>query len=128
MIMSITPEQRPLYELKANLFKGLAHPFRIRILELLATTTRDDGEMSVGMLQQQTDLESSHLSQHLAVLRKHRLVTSERRASHVYYRLADPMVADFLAVARTLLMRTLENDGSRLADARALPSLSRSSR
>lgn len=127
MIMSITPEHRPLYEVKANLFKGLAHPFRIRILELLADTT-GDGEKSVGMLQHATGLEASHLSQHLAVLRKHRLVTSERRASHVFYRLADPTVADFLAVARTLLLRTLESDGSRLNDARALPALSRSTR
>src|SRR6478736_14092 len=116
-IMPLTDRQRPLYEVKANLFKGLAHPFRIRILELLAAAA----EVSVAELQAETDLEASHLSQHLAVLRRHRLVESERRASHVYYRLADPRVADLLAVARALLVTVLEADRDLLADARALP-------
>src|SRR6187549_4192765 len=91
--------QRPLYEVKAGLFKGLSHPLRIRLLELLA----DGDEHTVTELQAQTGLEASHLSQHLAVLRRHRLVTSDRRASHVYYRITQPQVAELLAVARQLL-------------------------
>ena len=118
--MPLTTRQRPLYEVKANLFKGLAHPFRIRILELLATAP----EVSVADLQAETGLEASHLSQHLSVLRRHRLVESERRASHVYYRLADPAVAELLAVARALLVTVLEADRELLADARSLPPLS----
>src|SRR5699024_12541590 len=74
--MPLSQRQRPLYEVKANLFKGLAHPYRIRTLELLA----DAEEVSVAALQADTELEASHLSQHLAVLRRHRLVSSERRA------------------------------------------------
>lgn len=109
----------PLYEVKANLFKGLAHPFRIRILELLSAAP----EVSVAELQVETALEASHLSQHLAVLRRHRLVESERRASHVYYRLAHPEVADLLRVARQLLLELLESDGALLADAANLPEL-----
>jgi DNA-binding transcriptional ArsR family regulator len=117
--MSLSARQRPLYEVKANLFKGLAHPFRIRILELLSASP----EVSVAELQSETALEASHLSQHLAVLRRHRLVESERRASHVYYRLTDPRVADLLAVARTLLLTVLEADRDLLDDARSLPPL-----
>ncbi len=117
--MPITQAQRPLYEVKANLFKGLAHPLRIRILELLAASP----EVRVAELQQETGLEASHLSQHLAVLRRHRLVASERRASHVYYRLADPRVAELLAVARGLLLGVLESDSDLLRDARSLPEL-----
>lgn len=117
--MPLTRAQRPLYEVKANLFKGLAHPFRIRMLELLAASP----EMSVAELQRETGLEASHLSQHLAVLRRHRLVASERRASHVYYRLADPRVAELLAVARHLLLGVLESDSDLLHDARSLPEL-----
>lgn len=117
--MSISQPQRPLYEVKANLFKGLAHPFRIRILELLSAAP----EVSVAQLQRETGLEASHLSQHLSVLRRHRLVESERRASHVYYRLADPRVAELLAVARGLLMSVLAGDGERLEAARTLPAL-----
>ncbi len=95
---------RPLYAVKANLFKGLAHPVRVRVLEVLA---RDD-TVAVADLLTDTGLEASHLSQHLAVLRKHHLVTAERRASQVYYRLAYPEVADLLTVARQLLIQVLQ--------------------
>ncbi|MEV8358751.1 MULTISPECIES: metalloregulator ArsR/SmtB family transcription factor [unclassified Microbacterium] len=116
--MPLNDAQRPLYEVKANLFKGLAHPFRIRILELLSSSP----EVSVADLQAETALEASHLSQHLAVLRRHRLVQSERRGSHVFYRLADPRVADLLAVARALLLSMLEADSAQLAHVDTLPS------
>jgi ArsR family transcriptional regulator len=119
MPVSLTDAQRPLYEVKANLFKGLSHPLRIRILELLSASA----EVSVADLQRATGLEASHLSQHLAVLRRHRLVESDRRASHVYYRLANGRVAALLAVARELLVGMLEADGARLDDALALPAI-----
>lgn len=115
--MPLSHHERPLYEIKANLFKGLAHPLRIRILELLSAGT----EVSVADLQRETGLEASHLSQHLSVLRRHRLVSSERRASHVYYRLAEPKVADLLATARALLLDIVAADGERAAAAAALP-------
>lgn len=101
------------------MFKGLAHPFRIRILELLAGSA----ELSVAELRAETGLEHSHLSQHLIVLRRHRLVVSERRASHVYYRLADARVAELLATARALLLGLLVQDEERLAEARDLPTI-----
>lgn len=117
--MPLSHVQRPLYEVKANLFKGLAHPYRIRILELLAGAA----EVSVTDLQAETKLEASHLSQHLAVLRRHRLVESERRASHVYYRLSDRRTAELLSVARSLLLSMLEDDEGRLAEAQTLPQI-----
>ncbi|MBN9139696.1 MAG: helix-turn-helix transcriptional regulator [Micrococcales bacterium] len=119
--MPFSQGERPLYEVKAGLFKGLSHPFRIRLLELLA----DGREHSVAELQEATGLEASHLSQHLAVLRRHRLVASDRRASHVYYRLAHPDVAELLAVARRLLAAIVAADGARMADVAALPELPR---
>ena len=57
------------------------------------------------------------------MLRRHRLVLSARRASHVYYRLADPRAAELLAVARALLLRRLDGDSQRLASAQDLPAL-----
>lgn len=117
--MSLNKSQLPLYAVKANLFKGLAHPFRIRILELLS----DADEVSVADLQRELEIEASHLSQHLSVLRRHLLVESERRGSHVFYRICDPAVAELLAVARRLLLTLLEQDGARLAEARDLPAL-----
>ena len=65
---------------------------------------------AVAELQQSTGLEASHLSQHLAVLRRHRLVLSDRRASHVYYRIAEPEVAELLGVARRLLAAVVATD------------------
>ena len=116
-----THSQRPLYEVKAGLFKGLSHPLRIRLLELLA----DGQEHTVAELQAQTGLEASHLSQHLAVLRRNRLVDSDRRGSHVHYRLAHPEVAELLAVARRLLVDIVTTDGARLDDVAGLPALTR---
>ncbi|WP_449278187.1 ArsR/SmtB family transcription factor [Leucobacter sp. GX24907] len=117
--MPLGDAQRPLYEIKANLFKGLAHPYRIRILEILSGTT----EASVAEMLLETELEASHLSQHLAVLRRYRLVHSERRASTVYYRLAFPEISDLLRVARSLLHGILGDDEARGAAAASLPSL-----
>jgi len=104
---------RPLYEVKANLFKGLSHPVRVRVLEVLAASPT----VAVSDLLTDTGLEASHLSQHLAVLRKHHLVTAERRASQVYYRLAYPEVADLLTVARGLLVQILDTTQRQLHDA-----------
>lgn len=94
---------RPLSVVKAELFKGLAHPVRIRVLELLDAA----GELAVSELLLRTDLEPSHLSQHLRVLRGYGLVTSERRGSAVHYRLAHPSVPHLLAAARALLADVL---------------------
>ena len=108
---------QPLYQVKADMFKGLAHPVRVRILELLASAP----EVPVTELMAELGLEASHLSQHLAVLRRHRLVTAERRASFVYYRLAHPEVAELLTVARRLLTHALETTQGQLSASGALP-------
>jgi ArsR family transcriptional regulator len=110
---------RPLYEVKAGLFKGLAHPIRIRILEVLSAAP----EASVSELLDVVDLEASHLSQHLAVLRRNRLVVSERRGSLVFYRLAYPEVADLLRVARALLGEVLHTTQQQLVESEGLPDI-----
>lgn len=115
-----TGAHAPLYEVKAGLFKGLAHPIRIRVLEVLSAAP----EASVSELIEQTSLEASHLSQHLSVLRRNRLVVAERRGSLVYYRLAYPQVADLLRVARALLGDILETTQRQLVEQEGLPDLS----
>ena len=55
-----------------------------------------------------------HLSQHLAVLRRHHLVVGERRGSQVFYSLAYPQVADLLAVSRSLLIEILQTTRQQL--------------
>jgi ArsR family transcriptional regulator len=109
--------QAPLYEVKANLFKGLAHPVRIRTLELLSAAP----EVSVTDLLAATGLEASNLSQHLSVLRRYHLVTAERRGLQMYYALAYPQVADLLAVARGLLHEMLETTREQLEYSSEVP-------
>ncbi|SJN20740.1 Formate hydrogenlyase subunit 7 [Microbacterium esteraromaticum] len=115
----LSDPNRPLYEVKAGLFKGLAHPIRIRILEALSATP----EATVSELLSIVELEPSHVSQHLAVLRRNRLVDSERRGSLVYYRLAYPQVADLLRVARALLAEVLETTQQQLLERDHLPDI-----
>ena len=100
----------PLYEVKANLFKGVAHPVRVRVLEMLSLHPGT----SVAELLAGTGMEPSHLSQHLAVLRRHHLVVGERRGSQVFYSLAYPQVADLLAVSRSLLIDILQTTRQQL--------------
>ncbi|GAB3621251.1 metalloregulator ArsR/SmtB family transcription factor [Glutamicibacter endophyticus] len=111
---------RPLYEVKAGLFKGLSHPLRIRILEVLST----GDEVPVSELIKQTGLEASHLSQHLAVLRKNRLVDAERRGSQVFYKIAYRQVTDLLHVARALLGEILASTRQQLSEQGDLPPIS----
>lgn len=115
----LSDPNRPLYEVKAGLFKGLAHPIRIRILEELSRMP----EATVTQLLHAIDLEASHLSQHLAVLRRNRLVVSERRGSLVFYRLAYAEVADLLRIARTLLGEILETTREQLVERDGLPDI-----
>lgn len=67
-------ESEPLYKLKAEFFKTLAHPARIRILELLVERDRSVGEL----LSSDVGLESSNLSQQLGVLLSRHVVTATR--------------------------------------------------
>lgn len=120
----LTDASKPLYEVKANLFKGLAHPARIRVLELLSGAE----EVSVAELIAATGLEASNLSQHLAVLKKFLLVVAERRGSLVYYRLAHAEVAELLTVARALLGAVLADSRDRLALAETLPAVADTTR
>ncbi|MCX5562819.1 helix-turn-helix transcriptional regulator [Streptomyces sp. NBC_00038] len=88
----------PLYEAKAELFRMLGHPVRIRVLELL-----QDGPKPVRDLLAAIEVEPSNLSQQLAVLRRSGIVTATRTGSTVVYQLAGGDVAELLAAARRIL-------------------------
>jgi ArsR family transcriptional regulator len=88
----------PLYQAKAEFFRTLGHPARIRVLELLA-----EGDKAVHELRSAIGIEASSLSQQLAVLRLAGLVTQRRAGGEVIYSLALPAVRDLLAAARAIL-------------------------
>ena len=94
-----------MHEVKANLFRVLGHPARVRILELLR-----DEERSVGALQLELALDSGGTSQHLAALRRIGLVASRRDGNSVYYRVDDDAVFDLLAAGRAIISRRLATE------------------
>lgn len=104
----------PLYQLKAEFFKTLGHPVRIRVLELLS-----EREHAVSEMLPEVGVEAAHLSQQLAVLRRANLVVTRREGSAVHYTLATPQVAELLRVARTILSGVLAGQAELLADLRA---------
>jgi ArsR family transcriptional regulator len=101
---------KPVTQAKAELFKALAHPARVRVLELLA-----EREYTIGELAEQAGLELSHLSQQVTVLRHAGIVDSRRVKSTVICSLRDPQTAELLAVARRLLSQNLRQDQALLA-------------
>jgi DNA-binding transcriptional ArsR family regulator len=111
---------RPLYQVKAEFFKALAHPARIRVLELLSVR-----EHSVGEMLPEVGLEPAHLSQQLAILRKMNLVVTRREGSTVHYSLVSPHVAELLAVARRILTEVLSIQVELLDDLRAAQTATR---
>ena len=104
----------PLYQLKAEFFKTLGHPARIRVLELLS-----EREHAVGEMLPEVGIEAANLSQHLAVLRRAGLVATRKEGSSVFYSLTSPDVAELLRVARKILTGVLSGQAELLDDLRA---------
>jgi len=107
-----------LQAFKAQFFRALAHPTRIRIVEVLRRSER-----SVQELQEALALPQPIVSQQLAVLRNQGILTTQREGPTVRYGLRDPLVGDLLDVARRIfghqlvstkgLLRELQREGRR---------------
>ncbi|MEU9244270.1 metalloregulator ArsR/SmtB family transcription factor [Streptomyces sp. NPDC048385] len=103
----------PLYQAKAEFFRMLGHPMRIRVLELL-----QDGPMPVRNLLAAVEAEPSGLSQQLALLRRSGIVSARREGSTVVYALASGDVAGLLGAARRILTEVLAGQHKLLAELR----------
>jgi ArsR family transcriptional regulator len=111
--------QPPLYQVKAEFFRMLGHPVRIRVLELL-----QDGPTPVRDLLADIGGEPASLSQQLTILRRSGIVVSERQGSTVLYAMAGTDVADLLRAARrilTVLLTDREGVLEQLREAETLP-------
>jgi ArsR family transcriptional regulator len=116
-------ELLPLHRFKAEFFKALAHPTRIRILERLRA-----GEAAVSDLQRALGLDQSVVSQQLAVLRAQGVVASHKLGASVRYRVPDDALFDLLDAARRMfdnrltltqtLLRQLRAEGRATRQAR----------
>jgi DNA-binding transcriptional ArsR family regulator len=95
-------QRQAVYQMKAEFFRILGHPVRVRILELLK-----DGERTVGDLQNALQMDSSGTSQHLGVLRKNGVLEGRRVGTSVYYTVRDPRIFQLLEVSRQILTSSL---------------------
>ena len=107
----MSKSRQPLYQMKADFFKTLGHPARIRVLELLS-----DRDYAVSEMLPEVGLGPANLSQQLSVLRRAGLVTARREGLSVLYTLTSPRVAELLAVARAILTGVVASQAELLED------------
>lgn len=94
----VATERRTGLEIKAKLFRGLADPSRLSILEALRF-----GEQTVGELVLTTGMSQSNVSNHLSCLRDCGLVLSRREGRFIHYRLADERVRELLGLGEAVV-------------------------
>jgi DNA-binding transcriptional ArsR family regulator len=102
-----------LQAFKAEFFRALAHPTRIRLLETLVA-----GGRTVQELQEAVALGQPLVSQQLGVLRHHGIVAAQKEGLSVRYTLRDPLVAELLQVARRIFDNHLVNTRGLLSELR----------
>jgi ArsR family transcriptional regulator len=103
--------EAPIYRVKADFFRLLGHPVRVRILELLR-----DGERAVGDLQAELGLDSSSTSQQLTAMRRQGVLESRRAGTSVLYRVKDPRIFDLLEIAKQILLAQLQETSALLGE------------
>ena len=86
-----------LCQFRAEFFKALAHPLRIKILDMLRT-----GEIGVNELCTRLAVEQSTLSQQLAVLRTRDIVAARKSGNSVFYYVKDPAIFRLLDAAKEI--------------------------
>jgi len=102
-----------LQTFKAQFFRALAHPTRIRMLEILVR-----GGRTVQELQEALTLDQPIVSQQLAVLRNQGIVSAQKEGSSVRYTLRDPLVGGLLDLARRIFNNHFDNTQGLLRELR----------
>ncbi len=106
---------KAIYGVKAEFFRALGNPARIRILELLR-----EGEMSAGQIVADLELEQSHVSQQLGVLRERGIIQARRDGTTIWYRVKDPRTFQLLALAKEIISSSLSETKELLSDLEAI--------
>src|SRR5580658_5800599 len=108
MVKTLDPKHfDALRKFKAEIFKVLAHPTRIHVIETLRT-----GELSVGAILELVKVEPANLSQHLSVLRSHHLVVTRKYGNQVFYTLRDPLLIEVLDAMRRYFQKHFEDSNA----------------
>jgi len=107
------------YSLTAKIFKALAHPTRLQIIEIL----QEEGEACVCHMEARLNQRQAYISQHLGKLREVGLVEDRRDGLNVFYALAIPGVGALLKEVRQLAVEAARASGSEItfAPIRKLP-------
>lgn len=93
----MTEQTDQLVQFKAEFFKALASPLRIRILDQLR-----NGELSVTELRLRLGVEPTNISQQLAILRGKNIIVGRKQGSNIYYACRDPAIFEFLDAAKKI--------------------------
>jgi DNA-binding transcriptional ArsR family regulator len=94
--------EEQLYRLQADLCRALAEPTRLKLLSLLGEKPR-----AVRDLVEATGERQTKISQHLAIMRKLRIVRTERQGTEIHYSLADPRILEACRITREVLLQQL---------------------
>jgi len=87
------------FELEADLVRVLAHPKRLRIVDLLGR-----GPASVTEIADLLDMSLQNTSQHLRVMRDRGVVRARRDGREVRYALVSPVLAESCQLVRRALL------------------------
>ena len=91
-----------LHRLQAEFCKGMAHPKRVLILDVLK-----NGEKTVNELAAMTRIPQANLSQHLGMLRQLGILQTRRDGSSVYYQIGDHRVVEACELVRKSIAQRL---------------------
>ncbi len=97
-----SPLPQEAYDKNATVYKILANPKRLEILNLLK-----GGELGVEEMLHITKLSKANLSQHLALLRHNGLVHTRRDGLNIFYRIVDPRIVAPCKILHDLRHRNL---------------------
>lgn len=89
-----------LYKSVAEYFKALSHPTRIKIIELL-----DKKDMCVCEMMAELNLDQSHISRHLVVLKNNGIVKDSREGNKIFYTLTDRSIIEVIQAVKENLMK-----------------------
>ncbi len=103
------PSDESFYEIKARVIAVLANPKRLQIVETLGRS-----EHTVSELAAELEIAQATTSQHLAVLRKMGVVETRKEGNFVYYRIADPKIAEACAVMSRAILDMLMSQQEKL--------------